>query len=181
MSRTQIAERYARAVFELAVEANQLTQITSQVQGFADTVAGSPELRTVLESPVVAEAARDGLIKDVAARLGAGPLALNALRMMGARRRLGLLPEVARALTRLSDDRAGVFRATVTSAKPLPEDYYQRLAVELEKRTHRKIVIERKQDPSLIAGVVTRIGDHTIDGSLKGRLAALERVLLAST
>jgi len=83
-------------------------------------------------------------------------------------------------LAHLADEKVGVLRATVTSAEPLSEDYYQKLASELEKRTSRKILLERRQDPTLIAGVITRIGDHTIDGSLKGRLAALERQLLAS-
>ena len=83
-------------------------------------------------------------------------------------------------LTRLADEKAGVLRATVTSARPLSEDYYRSLAAELEKRTSRKILLERREDPTLLAGIVTRIGDHTIDGSVRGRLAALERQLLAS-
>jgi F-type H+-transporting ATPase subunit delta len=181
VSQAAIAERYARAIFELAEEAGQLGAVSTQLRGFADVLASSDELRAALENPVLVEASRDALVKDIGARLGMSPVALNAARLVAQRRRLPAMAEIASLLTRLADEKSGLLRATVTSAKPLPEDYYQRLSQELEKRTQRKIVLERQQDPSLIAGVVTRIGDHTIDGSVKGRLAALERELRAST
>lgn len=178
---TAVAERYARAVFELAVEAGQVAEVGAQIRSLAETYAGSPELRAVLENPVVDESSRDALLKDVGARLGLSTLALNALRLLGSRHRVSILPEIASLLTQFADEEAGVLRATVTSAKPLPEAYYQQLSAELEKRTRRKIILDRKEDPSLIAGVVTRIGDHTVDGSVRGRLSAIERKLLAST
>lgn len=181
MSESAVAERYARAVFELAAEAGQVAQIGDQLKNLAATYAGSPELRAVLENPLVDEASRDALLKDVGARLGLSEIALNTLRLLGARHRTSILPEMAVHVTRLADEQAGVLRATVTSAQPLPESYYQKLSAELEKRTRRKIILERKEDPSLIAGVVTRIGDHTVDGSVRGRLGAIERKLLAST
>jgi F-type H+-transporting ATPase subunit delta len=181
MSQAAVAERYARALFELAAEAGQLTQASEQITRFAEAYTGSEELRTVLSNPIVDPANRDAILKEVGGRVGASPLVLNAVRLMSARKRLGALPDIARMLTRLSDDKAGVLRATVTSAGLLPEDYYQALASELEKRYARKILLERRQDPSLLGGVVTRIGDHTIDGSVRGRLAALQRQLLATT
>ena len=134
----------------------------------------------MLSNPVVDEANRDGIIKNVGERLAASPTVLNAVRLMARRGRLGALPDVATVLTRLADEKAGVLRATVTSARPLSEDYYRSLAAELEKRTSRKILLERREDPTLLAGIVTRIGDHTIDGSVRGRLAAIERQLIAS-
>jgi F-type H+-transporting ATPase subunit delta len=181
MSQSAIAERYARAILELADEAGQLVPVTEQLRSFAEAYTSSAELRSILSNPVVDHAARDGIIKELAARLGIASLALNAVRLMAQRGRLAALPELASTLTRLADQKAGVVRATVTSAKPLSEDYYQKLSSELEKRTQRKVILERREDPTLLAGVVTRIGDHTIDGSVRGRLAALERQLLASS
>ena len=63
----------------------------------------------------------------------------------------------------------------------MPETYYRQLTAELEKSTKSKIVLEKQQDATLIAGVITRIGDRTIDTSLRGRLAALERQLVAAS
>jgi F-type H+-transporting ATPase subunit delta len=86
---------------------------------------------------------------------------------------------IARRLGSMADEKPRV-RAKVSSAVPLSEDFYQKLGQKLEQRLGKKIVIERITDPSLIAGIVTKIGDNTIDGSLKGRLAALQSQLLSS-
>jgi F-type H+-transporting ATPase subunit delta len=180
VSYAAIAERYARAIFELSDEAGQIGPLCDAIRNFAATYASSPELQAVLGHGAD-EVSRDAILKDVGARLAMPPLAVNAVRLLTARRRLPALAEIATLLTRFADEKAGVVRATVTSAKPLPEEYYQSLARELEQRTKRKVLLERREDPSLLAGVVTRIGDHTIDGSLRGRLAALEHQLLAST
>jgi F-type H+-transporting ATPase subunit delta len=181
LSQAAIAERYARALFELASEAGQTGPVAEQLRTVSAAYESSPELRAIAENPVVDEAQRDALLKELGARLALSPLVLNTLRLVAQRRRLRALPDIAGEFVRLADEKAGVLRATVTSAKRLPEEYYQRLASELERRTQRKILLERVEDPSLIAGIVTTIGDHTIDGSVRGRLAALERKLLAST
>jgi F-type H+-transporting ATPase subunit delta len=180
MSHSAVAERYARALFELADEAGQVTSVAAEIDRFADTYRSSVELERALGNPSVDEAARDAVLKDLGASLSLSPLSLNAIRLMARRRRLGAIAEVSAEMRRLADEKAGVLRATVTTARSLPESYYQRLAAELEKRLGRKVMIERKEDPSLIAGVVTRIGDNTIDGSVRGRLNALGRELLAS-
>jgi F-type H+-transporting ATPase subunit delta len=180
MSHAAIAERYARAIFELADEAGQIAPTNDAIASFAETYASSAMLQGVLNHGAD-EASRDAILKDIGARLAMAPLALNAVRLLAARRRLPALADIAKALTRLADEKMGVVRATVTSARPLPEDYYQSLAREIEQRTRRKVLLERREDPSLLAGVVTRIGDQTMDGSVSGRLAALEHQLLAST
>jgi F-type H+-transporting ATPase subunit delta len=180
VSQTTVSERYARAILELADEAKQVPQVTEQIKAVADAYSESAELRSTTTNPAIESGSRDALLKDLGARLSLSPIAMNAVRLMARRGRLSALPQVAEMLARLADQKVGVIRATVTSAHPMPEEYYLRLTAELEKRTSRKILLERRQDPTLIGGVVTRIGDHTIDGSLKGRLAALQRQLLAS-
>jgi F-type H+-transporting ATPase subunit delta len=178
VSFSTVGERYARALFELGDEAGQLDAVTRQVESFASTYASNPELRGVLDNPLVEPGDREAILRAVAGRLGLGQVVLNAVRLMARRHRLGALPDVARALVRLADERLGIVRAEVTSAVPLPDAFCARLQGLLEQRTQRKVVLDRQLDPSLIAGVVTRIGDHVIDGSLEGRLAVLERQLL---
>ena len=175
-----LADRYARAIFELALESGQPKPLTDQVRRFAEIYAASADLRSVLENPLVEESKRDAILIDVARTLGLAEIATNSVRLLARRRRLRALPDIARRLASLSDEKDGILRATVTSAAPLSEGHYQALAQEIEKATKKKVVLERKQDASLIAGVITRIGDNTIDGTLKGQLAELERQLLAS-
>jgi F-type H+-transporting ATPase subunit delta len=178
MSHAPVADRYARAIFELGVETGQLAPITEQVRRFAQVYAGSGELRAVLDNPIIEPEKRDAVLADVAARLGLMGNALNLIKLLAARKKLRVVPDIARRLDRFTDEQAGVVRATVTSAKTMPDSFYLRLTAELEAVTARKIVLERREDPSLIAGFVTRIGDNTIDGSVRGRLNEIERQLV---
>ena len=93
---------------------------------------------------------------------------------------MAAVPEIARQLGRLVDDDAGVLRAEVTSAGPLAEPFLAKLRAELEKSTGKKVKIEHRQDASLIGGVVTKIGDRVIDGSLKARLSSFRDALLTT-
>jgi F-type H+-transporting ATPase subunit delta len=181
MSGAPVAHRYARAIFELGVETGQLAPITEQLRRFAQVYVGSAELRAVLDNPIVEQEKRDGVLADVAARLGLMGNALNLVKLLASRKKLRVIPELARRLDRLGDEQAGVVRATVTSARSMPDSFYQQLVSELEAATSRKIVLERREDPTLIAGFVTRIGDNTIDGSLRGRLNEIERQLIGQS
>jgi F-type H+-transporting ATPase subunit delta len=179
-SQTTVAERYARAIFALGVETGTLAALADQVRRFAATYQSSLDLRSVLDNPLVPAEKRQAVLAEVASRLGFGPFALNTVRYLAARRRLGALPDIAKRLDSLSDEQQGVIRASVTSAAALPESFYQRLGEQLTTLVGKKVVLDRREDPTLLAGVVTRIGDNTIDGSIRGRLEELERQLLSS-
>lgn len=174
-----VVERYAQAIFELGLETGELGAISEGLRAVAEVYSNSRDLRVALESPVLDEARRQEILREVAERVGVRGTALNALRVLAQRRRLAILPELARELTRLSDEQQGVLRASVTCAAPLPESYFQSLVQKLEASTRKKVVLERREDPSLIGGVVLRIGDSILDGSIRGRLNQLERRLLA--
>jgi F-type H+-transporting ATPase subunit delta len=178
MSEAAVADRYARAIFELGVDTGQLDVLVNQVSAIANAYAQSPELASVLDNPLVPEDKRENVLRDLIARLELGELTSNSVRLLMRRKKLRVLPDVAKRLSALADQRAGVVRALVTAAKELPETFYRELATKLEKATGKKVVLERRHDPSLIAGVVTQIGDNTIDGSLAGRLSELQRQLM---
>jgi F-type H+-transporting ATPase subunit delta len=177
MSHAVVATRYGRAIFELGVETNTLPELCEKIGRFARIYQESDELRSVLDNPLVEIEKREAILRDVADRVGLSGAGLNAIRLLASRHKLAALPEIAKHLGALSDQKAGIVRATVTTASRLPESFYERLRGELEAATARRIVIERREDPSLIGGVITRIGDNTIDGSVRGHLAEIERSL----
>src|SRR5690606_21477656 len=177
MSEATVAERYARAIFELSTETGQ--DLVRPIQAFADVYKGSRELRSVLDNPLIERSKRDAVLEEVAARVGLRGPALNAIRLLADRRTLRALPEIARRLSRLADRHAGVVRATVASAVRLPDFVYQRIEQELSNAIGRRILLGRREDPALIGADVARIGDNIIDGSIRGRLAEVERRLLA--
>ena len=178
MSYESIGRRWALAVFEIGKETNSVSRLEADLAAFAATSSGNDELAAVLDNPLVPEASREAIIGDIAAKLGLSDAARSTLRLLAKKRRLKALPDIARQLARLADEDQGVVRAEVTSAAPLTDDYLARLRAELEKATGKKVVITQKQDKSLIGGVVTKIGDRVIDGSVRARLASFRDTLL---
>ena len=174
-----VARRYARAILELGVESGNLDGLVTEIASAADTYAASPELRAVLGDPLVSHAAKRGILTDLGRELGLSPVASNALRLLGDRRRLGILPAIAQILKEMNDLRRGVVRAEVTTAVRLSEGYYAKLQEQLARMTGKTVVLDRREDPELIAGVVTRIGDTVVDGSLRARLEEMKIAMLA--
>ncbi len=89
-----------------------------------------------------------------------------------------MLPAIAGKLRELTDAKKGVLRAEVQTAMPLPEEYFTQLQQQLERVVGRRVVLDRKLDPSLICGVVVRVGDTVYDGSLISRLQQLRETML---
>jgi F-type H+-transporting ATPase subunit delta len=175
-----VAGRYAQALFQLGTEQGNLPALAAEIQRMADVYSSSADLRGVIDNPLVEEKSRVAILNEIAQRLSLGPVARNTVGLLADRKRLAILPYVARELAKLSDEKGGLVRATVTSASPLSETYFSRLKEQLEKSTGKKVQLEQKVDPTLLGGIVTRIGDKVIDGSLKSRLAALRESLLAT-
>ncbi len=173
-----VARRYARAILELGSEANTLDALVDEIGRIAATYDGSQELQDALQNPLVGIASKKGILEELAGKLTLSPVAKNVLFLLNERRRMPVLPGIAQELRTLRDARRGIVRAEVTSAKPLSEDYYAKLKVQLERLTGKKIEIDKKLDPELLAGVVARIGDTVYDGSLRARLAEMKSSLL---
>jgi F-type H+-transporting ATPase subunit delta len=177
---TPVARRYARALFDLGVESNSLDKMTAEVKSVADAVAASPELASALTNPTVPVPTRKAIMSDISQKLGVSPLVKNAILLITDHNRAGALPRIANALSELADEKAGKLRAEVSSAAPLTDAQYTKLTASLEKLTGRKISLVKKTDPSLIGGVVTRIGDKVYDGSVKSKLEEIRLSLLPS-
>ncbi|MDE2291557.1 MAG: ATP synthase F1 subunit delta [Elusimicrobia bacterium] len=105
---------------------------------------------------------------------------LRFLDLLIDKKRFGLLPSVAADLQRLVDDGRGVAHASVRSARPLGELESKLLAERLGRFAGKKVVLDVKEDPELLAGAVARVGDWVLDGSLKGKLRALGARLAGS-
>jgi F-type H+-transporting ATPase subunit delta len=175
-----VAHRYSQAILEIGVETSTLASLTEEIRAVAEAYATSSEMHVLAQSPLIPEAERIAAIDEVAQRLGLSRVARNVLGVLTARRRLAALPAISRRLAKLADERAGIVRATVASAEPLSEAHCQRLQRELEELTGKKVVLERRQDPELLAGLVVRVGDRVIDCSARARLQNLSSQLLSA-
>jgi len=170
--------RYAKALLDLAREGGEVDAILQDAGALFDAWKQSAELREILQHPVIPKPALKSVMDALMDKLGSAKLLRNTVYLLGDKGRLGHLDEVLKALEDLAEAETGRIRVEVTSAKPMSESYYDRLVETLQGVMDRKIVLVRKQDPSLIAGVVTRIGDRVFDGSVSNQLHELKETLL---
>jgi len=175
-----VAERYAQAIFELGVETGGVTALIEDFRRLAEVYEESEELQKIMNNPLVSVVDRLATVNELSDRLGLTDLAKNAAGLLTRRKRMYALTGIANELDRLSDQRAGIVRATVVSAEPLSESYAEKLTDELKAMTGKRIVLDQRHDPELLAGLVIRIGDQVIDGSARTKLAELSAHLLQS-
>jgi F-type H+-transporting ATPase subunit delta len=126
---------------------------------------------------VVGVQARRTILREIAAGSGMDLLVQNTLLLLSDRGRLRYVADVAEGFKSLSEARAGRVRAEVITATDMPEAYFTQLQKTLERVTGKQVSVARRVDPSLLGGVVTRIGDQVIDGSLRNRLEELKHEL----
>lgn len=175
---SEISRRYARALFELGQEQGILDQLTQELVNLAESYDSSEDLQSALENPLVAIEAKRAILGELADRSQVSPTVRHTLLLLGDRRRLRALPQIARSLRELADAQRGLVRAEVVSARPLSADYANKLQAQLERLTGKKIAIDSRVDESLLAGVIARIGDTIYDGSLKARLSQIKGQML---
>lgn len=176
-----VAKRYATALYELAVEKGVADKVGSDLADLAESWESSEELQHVIQNPQFGMDQKRSVIGAMADRAGAHVIVKNTLLMLSDRRRLAHLPEIADVYTRLSERRSGKVRAEIVTATELPEAYYTQLQSTLKQATGKDVLLVRREDPSLIGGVITTVGGRVFDGSLKNRLRQLRSNLLAST
>ncbi len=173
-----IARRYATALLELGTETGQLDALVDEIGRAAAAYETSAELRKAFEDPLVPATAKKAILGDVADRLSLGATSKNALGLLLERRRIRALPAIFGRLREMADLKRGILRAEVSTAMPLPEDYFEKLQRELERITGRRVALDRTLDPSLLCGVVVRVGDTVYDGSLVSRLRQMREAMM---
>lgn len=170
MRHVALSRRYARALAELAGSSSEAEKLAGELAAFAEAMTQSPELTEVISNPVF-RAEREGVVVAVAGHLNLGELARRSLRYLIARGRLSILPAIAPSLTALLEESSGKVRAEVRAPKALSPDRVQRIRAALERITGRLVTVEQKLDPTILGGVVARVGSVVYDGSLRSRLA----------
>ncbi|HEX2660270.1 MAG TPA: ATP synthase F1 subunit delta [Polyangia bacterium] len=173
-----VARRYAKALFEIGVAEGNFEKLGQELADLAKAYGESAELRLVLENPVIKPSEKQAILNAVLPRVAPSPSVQRFARLLLERGRIGILRATARFYSNLADERAGQVRATVTSAAPLSPGELDRVRKALEARTGRKVLIQTAVDPSLIGGVVARVGDLVLDGSVRTQLDEMRQRLL---
>lgn len=174
MSTLAVARRYASALVELTSEEGSMERVEKDLTSFQSVLAGSPELREALVNPSFRVEERESVLRTVLEKLGVHEHSRNFLLVLNDRNRLVAFDAVLTAFGELYDQRTGRVRANVTSARALDDASVSTLQAHLKKITGAdEVVISRDVDPDLIGGIVTRIGDLVLDGSVRTQLSLL--------
>jgi len=172
-----VGARYAQALFDLAIENDELAAVEADLKTLEALRAASAELRTVLTSPKFTAEDKARGLAAVADRAGLKPTTRKFLGLLAANGRAGALEVIIKAFHRLAADRRGVVSAQVVTAVPLTEAQAASLAAALRTALGKDPQIETRVDPAILGGVKVRVGSRLYDASLKSKLDSLKFVL----
>jgi len=173
-----VARRYARALFGIGVDAGKFEALGDELGELAALWNASDELRQALENPVFRPSEKRAVLERILPQVAPTPEVQRFVLLLLDRRRIVLLPAIARAYRDLTDAHVGRVRAEVTSSEELTPATLDRVRRSLEQRTGKKVIVTSKVDAGLIGGVVARVGDLVLDGSVRTQLDDLRTRLL---
>ena len=166
-----VTKSYAKALYELARERNQVDAVAKEIAVIADVLTQQPQVSAFLSRPWVAAAAKRGAATDIATKLGVSPLTRDFLALLATRNRVDHLTAIALAYRALDDAMRGRVRVKLRTAIALNETERQNLNARLSRMWQGKtLVIEESVDTQLLGGFVAEIGSTILDGSLDTQL-----------
>ena len=174
MPKGPTAKRYAQAAFAIARDAGEIEGWLEDLQLARETL-GDETLRMYLEGPKVALGQKVQVLRTALGNVR--PLVLNLVALLTSRYALGRLPQIVVEYQRLVDAHFNRERAEVVTAVPLEDQQQERLSRQLAQLLGREVVITTRVHPEVLGGLVARVGDRIIDGSVRGRLTDLRKSL----
>jgi F-type H+-transporting ATPase subunit delta len=173
-----MAGRYARALFELALDAKSVDAVKADIEKFAAMMAESADLNRLVRSPVFGADERRRALAAVLAKAEIGGLAANFLMFVTANRRLFSIGEMIRDFRKLVAKWKGEVTAEVTAAEKLSEAHLDAIKSTLKSITGEKSVdLHVKIDPAIIGGLTVKLGSRMVDSSLRTKLNAIKHAM----
>jgi F-type H+-transporting ATPase subunit delta len=171
------AEHYADALADVAIQENAVAQVRKELADFLGLMRESPDLDLLLNSPAVQRANKRAVIEALTTQMGASQTLRNFLFVVVDHARTRLLPEMQKAFDERLDERQGIVRADISSARGLLDPEKVELRGALERLTGQRVEAAYRLDPALLAGMVVRIGSTIYDGSVRTQLERLRERL----
>ena len=179
MLNLQLARKYSHAIFELAQEEGKLVPYGEELAGVNKDLESVPGIWSYFANPELSRDDKKALVK----KLFEGEVSeeiYHFLLLLVDKRRMTLLPAIVSQYETLANEARGIIVADVTTARPLSKPQKDKLEDKLEVVTGKTVKLRLHEDPKIIGGVIVRIGDKRIDGSVTGKLSALAGELMAT-
>ena len=172
-----VASRYAKAIFDLVLESNEVAKLETDVESLARALEGSQELRDLISSPMYTRDEQKGAIVAVGNKMKLLVNLTNTLALMAAKRRLFVMDSFLRQLKTLIAEHKGEITADVVSAKSLTKAQSEKIAKAIKDRVGKEIKINASVDEAIIGGIVIKVGSKMIDTSIRSKLNSLQTVM----
>jgi F-type H+-transporting ATPase subunit delta len=168
-----VAGRYAAALFDLAQEQRQVSEVEQDLIKFQQLCDLSPDLVRLVRSPVIDSDDQARALGAVLEKEGVSALSRNFFALVAKNRRLFSAPDMVRAFLALAAKARGEVTAEVASAYPLTDAQSAELKAVLKQTVGKDVTLATKIDPSLLGGLIVKLGSRMVDSSLKTKLAGL--------
>jgi F-type H+-transporting ATPase subunit delta len=172
-----IARRYAKALVQLGAEEKSVDRFQTELASLEAVLDASAELRSVIANPAYGIEAKRGIIGELTAKLALSTTVANFMLLLLDKNRLDQLPQIVLSYGNFADELSGVVRPTLTTPLPLDAKQVEGIKNALAQVTGRQVVLKVEHDPTLIGGVVTKIGDKVFDGSVRTQLTMIQDTL----
>ena len=173
----RIARRYAKALLSIGREDGQAETYKEELEGFAKLLEENKELEMAVSNPLYGKEVRKEVLEAVVERLGLSKVMTSFLYLLFDKGRIKYVNDIYAFYEKLTDELAGIVRADLVSAVEMPEESIEKIRAALSKKTGKEVRMETRVDPALIGGLVTKIGDLVLDGSVRTQLISLKESL----
>jgi F-type H+-transporting ATPase subunit delta len=173
-----IAERYARGLAGTIQEDAQMVQATQSLADLFELYEQNHDLNNVLSNPAIRLESRLEILQDALTRANIDKSVGQLAKLLLRRGRFAILSDVHHVFVMLADERLNQIQATVTTATPATPTQQEAIATALQKHSGKDVRMKCTVDPTILGGVVARIGSTVIDGSVRTKLTQLKNALL---
>jgi len=174
VKQTILARRYAKAIFTVGQEKEKFEEYGDVLNGLAGLYESHPEVVDALTNPLYPMDVKEKVMAGMIASMNVDEIMGNFLKLLVQKKRAGILPEIAESYRTMVDEANNVSHGNVISAVELSDDLKANVQAVLEKLTGKKVKLTTSVDPSIVGGIIAKVGDLELDGSIKTQLAGLK-------
>lgn len=171
-----IASRYAEALFQVGEESNSTEKLYNELKAVVDIIKENKEFADILKSPIVSKEDKKELITNIFGS-NIDKEMLNFMKILADKDRLSLIANIEQALKALINKKNNILEGIAITAVPMKDDEVKELQVKLSTKYNKTVILKNEVDESVLGGVLVRLGNEEIDGTVKNRLEKMQEQL----
>jgi len=172
------AGRYSLALYELAIEADMLSEVEVQTASIINLISSSEDFKSLIKDPTNKREDQHKVLKKISEQYKLNELLTKFLGFLISKRRFFYVDKILKSFVETCSVKRGELKAELTSAKDLTENDVNNIKEELAKNFSSKIKLNYKHDASLIGGLVVQVGSTMVDTSIKNKLQQIEKRMI---